>query len=106
MRQHGGHAGASDEALLAIPYARFMQELRLAGEAVVESARERMREAAFIGWQVQGAFGGKGLPTFGRYLRMLGLHAPDELLPDAKRAKSNADRVREAFRQHGVRRVE
>lgn len=49
-----------------------------------------MIEAAFVGWQVAGAFGGgKDFPTFEKYLSSMGL------APKGKSGPSAAERDRE-----------
>lgn len=77
LRKHGGYAGVSDSELLRIPYARLLQELRLAGEARASEERELWRRSAFVGWQVtsavRGMMGGK-TPSFDTWLRMFNLH--------------------------------
>lgn len=59
---------------MSLPYARFSQAARVAAESVAEERKSRLHEAAFVGWQVAGSFGGgKDFPAFGEYLRKLGL---------------------------------
>lgn len=86
-----------------------MQDVRLAGEAASGEARARMKEAAFVGWQVRSsvlaALGSKSSVPFDRYLRMMGLGDQRKKLslPSGDAARQNAERVREAFRRFGVR---
>jgi hypothetical protein len=106
---HGGYAGVSDDVLLGIPYARLLQAVRLASENAVDAARERYRTAAFVGWQlraaVAGAFGGGSkTPSFGRYLRQLGLDQAPAPRANHARASANVGRVRAAFAAGRMRR--
>lgn len=74
LRTHGGYAGWSDDDLLDIPYARFLQATRVAAEAAGRENETAMKVAAFVGWQNAGSFGALKKGTdFGRYLRSLGL---------------------------------
>lgn len=66
-----------------------------------DRATDRLREAAFLGWQMVGALGGKA-PTFDKYLTALGLKPKRRAPKGAKarevaRAKRNAAKVRAAF---------
>lgn len=104
----------SDDTLLDIPYARLVQAIRLAAERATQDARARLREAAFVGWQVRtalvGTLGGGRGASFREYLEQLGLdddsiEARQQRAPRA-RALANADKVREAFRAGRMKRVE
>jgi len=106
---HGGYAGVPDEDLLRIPYARLLQAVRLASEHAVDTAKERYRQSAFIGWQVRtavaGSLGGGGrMPSFGRYLRQLGLEQAPAASGSRDRARENVERVRAAFAAGRMRR--
>ena len=96
---------------MSLPYARFSQAARLAGEAAGERARAELRVAAFIGWQVRSAvsMGGKQ-PDFRKYLKQLGLHEESrvtraQLEKEKAAAASIGERVREAFKG-GVRKAD
>lgn len=96
---------------MQLPYLRFIQEVRLTGERVVEAERRELRTAAFIGWQVRSAVGlGGQQPTFARYLAQLGIPTGQRPGGDAARDRAQRDRVmqaaRDAFAQHGASRVE
>lgn len=111
LRVHGGYAGSSDDALLAIPYARFAQAARVAAEARADAQRDQWHHAAFIGWQNASAAGGleKGT-TFGKYLKRLGLHEEtrvtrEQLKREKAAAASIGERVRDAFKG-GVKKVD
>lgn len=100
-----------------MPYLVFEQATRLAAEARAERERSRLQEQAHLGWQITStiaaANAGKGYrpPTFERYLKRLGLGPKAKVtkaqLQAEKRAGAvAADRVREAFKRHGVRKAE
>jgi len=74
---HGGYNGASDAELLAIPYARLIQEARLAAERAEHTSAEAWVHSAFIGWQVSGVMGAK-VGNFQKYLKQLGIRVPKE----------------------------
>ena len=59
--------------MLAIPYARLLQEKRVIDETIAARQKEEWRQQAFVGWQVASALGGK-VGAFNKYLRKLGLH--------------------------------
>ena len=57
-----------------MPFSRFAQAARVAGQEQAEQEKNRLREAAFVGWQVAGAFGGgESFPSLGDYLQGMGL---------------------------------
>lgn len=105
----------SDEALLAIPYARLVQAIRLAGEAAQSQTQDEWRRAAFVGWQqavtIRASFGDKRPPGFSTWLRQFGLHdhqpglTAEERERELAAAREAAERVSTAFAKHGVRKV-
>lgn len=109
LRTHGGYAGWSDDALLDMSYARFLQASRVAGEAAARDAKGQMKAAAFIGYQQAMSWGAlrKGT-TFQGYLRSIGMgeSAPrmtqEQREAEIKTARENAERVRVAFMKRGV----
>lgn len=99
-----------------MPYLVLEQTTRIAGEELAEAQRNRYREGAFIGWQMQriigGAFGGRRSrpPTFEAYLRAHGLKpaeraAKGAIAREKRQAAANADLVRQAFAARGVRKA-
>lgn len=100
-----------------MPYLVFAQAVRVTTSAVIQRDRDRLATQAHLGWQITGpiaaALGAKGTrpPTFETYLRRLGLQHKPKLSAAQVRAEREAgtkaaDRVREAFRQHGVRKAD
>lgn len=90
-----------------MPYARYVQELRIISQHVEMQARQGMIESAFVGWQVSGALGAK-VGTFGKYAKKMGLMPGEKISPEQRRreiaaARRNTDRALEAFKG-GVRR--
>jgi hypothetical protein len=75
----------------------------VAEKAAVEEQKARLREAAFVGYQVASAFGGsEGMPPFDRYLERLGLGADAQSVKmsldrDRQKASETMQRAREAF---------
>lgn len=109
LRTHGGYAGWSDDALLDMPYARFVQASRVAGEAAARAAKGEMQVAAFIGWQMAASWGSlKKGTSFEKYMRMLGMRDETPSMTkeareaEIERARANAERVRLAFAKRGV----
>lgn len=100
-----------------MPYLVFAQAVRIASEERERIDRETLQRQAHLGWQLVGpltaALGAKGSrpPTFDVYLRRLGLQPKAKLTRAQLQAEREAgakaaDRVREAFRQHGVRKAD
>lgn len=100
LRVHGGYQGVTDDALLAMPYARLLQEIRLAGEAKAAEERAEWRRSAFIGWQttsaIRGAFGAK-TPPLAAWMRQFGL-GEDASITRAERERDIAKSKRIAAR--------
>jgi hypothetical protein len=75
----------------------------LAGESAQAKARNELRVAAFVGWQVRSAVGmGKQPPSFKKYLKQLGLEEPErvtrgQLEREKAAARAASEKVREAF---------
>lgn len=112
LRTHGGYAGWSDDALLDIPWLRFDQAARLASEAVEDLRMGDMRVAAFIGWQVGNSvsMSGKRPPSFGQYLKRLGLQerprlSRAQIRAERARGAANVERARAAFAEGGARKA-
>ncbi len=94
--------GWTDEYLIGrVPYARLVQLAEVASKAERETALERWRMCAFIGWQLSGS-----QKTFGEYLDALGLGERKAAAPQAgereiaaeeaiKRAEETLARMRE-----------
>jgi len=87
--------------------------VRLASEREIQRQREQLQHAAFIGWQVRdvvmSALGSKQRPHYQQYLVSLGLaeKIPKRSMPLEQKGagEKNASRVREAFRQMGMRKA-
>lgn len=74
----------------------------MTGEAEARATKERLKEAAFVGWQVAATFA--EVPEYGKWLERLNLSDPLRVgSPEAKReaqqGQANAQRVREAFKK-------
>lgn len=88
--------GATDATLLAIPYARLRQELRIAEEAMQRTEYDRWVHSAFIGWQAMSAMGAK-VPAFNKYMKKLGLQEPKQKITRAE-LQRDKDKAWEALR--------
>lgn len=58
--------------LADIPYARLVQDVRLASEDLQREHRGQWVQSAFIGYQLAGSMGAK-VGSFDKYLRKLGI---------------------------------
>lgn len=93
--------------ILMMPYLRFAQSVRLAGESAAEEQTAEYRRAAFIGWQFASAQGAlKNGTTFDKYLRSMNLQPRDRTKPrgteiarERAEAHERHDRIRDAFRR-------
>jgi len=84
-----------------MPFAELAQAMRVAAEAEADERRERLRECAFIGWQLSQSMAARPL-GFGDYLGRLGLDyereelgrmTPEQRQAERDRAIANAERV-------------
>jgi len=84
-----------------MPYAMLVQAMRVAAECDADDRRERLRECAFIGWQVAQVLAQQPV-SFGDYLRRLGLDyereelsrmTPEQRAAEHDRSIANAERV-------------
>lgn len=98
--------GWTDDQVLSLPYARFREILDIVIKAREREQRDRMVEAAFVGWQ--GYLGwpkgkGKQPMTFQKWLSSMGLvdrqKAPSAVERERtiQRARETAERVAEVF---------
>ena len=62
-----------------MPYARLLQEARIASETQMTTYRNEWIQSAFVGWQVVGALGGK-TGSFQKYMKKLGIRDPAQTL--------------------------
>jgi hypothetical protein len=85
----GGYHGWSDQQLLDIPYARFLQEKRVIEEAKHAQERSAWKREAFVGWQVSSAMGSK-IGPFNKYLKKLGLQDKPVLTRDQVQREKEA----------------
>jgi len=84
-----------------MPYARFMQEKRLADEYQRAKTRDTYRQNAFIGWQISSAMGGN-VGSFEKYLKKLGLSnkpklTRSQLEAEKRKAFAALDLVQQRF---------
>lgn len=100
--------GWTDEQILNdIPYARFLQMLRVLHEELAEDARDALRVEAFGGWLhllTQPTAKGKQHPSREKYFEMFGLgFGKPTALPTIEDARVQgnavAERVQEAFKR-------
>lgn len=83
--------GWTDQEVLDLPYARFREILEVVVDAVGQEKRDRMVEAAFIGWQ--GYLGwpkakGRQPMQFRRWLSQMGLEDKPEPPSEAERTRT------------------
>ena len=79
--------------MLTIPYARLLQDARIANEVVASDMQMAWVHNAFTGWQTMMAMGAKVGP-FNRYLKKLGIRMPGATVT---REQVEADKAK-AFR--------
>lgn len=83
-----------------MPYARFVQAARIAGEAGAAARKEARRATAIVSWHVMAfSMGGGQAPSLGDYLDALGLGTTDPVPPPtAAETRAEADAIFEAAR--------
>ena len=89
--------GWTDEEVCRLPYARFRRIGRLIARSNREEARERLRDGAWIAFQM----GAGGEMTFGEYLDKMGLgeRKPEPKPVTAKDAIAKAEAILEKARE-------
>lgn len=92
-----------------MPYARFVQALRVASDSETSAQRDRMVQAAFIGWQVRSATA--KTPRFKVYLKRMGLGdtaerlTPEQRAAEVAHAREISTRARRAFSVSRLKKV-
>lgn len=96
--------------MLCIPYARFVQAVRVAAEERQQQSQAELLNAGFIGWQVAGSIGGRKVGSFKRYATNLGLMpksktrpmSEEQVVAAEERTRVLAERVVQAFGKGGA----
>jgi len=96
--------GWSDEYILSLPYARFIQIAMLIAEAKTRESKERMVDAAFIAWLLNPK-GHKKFKDYLKSIKMLDFKSKVQVNGDLKQIKDEAikkaNEVLEKFRKAG-----